>query len=178
MISKYNNKIIDESIFDRIAKDDTQAFKELYKSTERVLYAFVLSILKNHDDTLDVVQDTYLKVKATAHLYKHSGKPMAWLFTIAKNTAISNIRKQKRKDRIPIDDINNNSSFSYVSDTTDRMILQTALNHLNQQERTIILLHAVSGVTYREIAKSLDLPLSTVLSKYHRGLKKLEKKIK
>jgi RNA polymerase sigma-70 factor (ECF subfamily) len=55
------------------------------------------------------------------------------------------------------------------------MVLLTVLEILNDQERAIILLHAVSGLTHREIANDLVLPLSTVLSKYHRGLKKLRK---
>lgn len=174
--SEKHKKInINEQLFVKIADNDRDAFAELYHLTERTIYAFILSILKNHDDTLDVVQDTYLKIRASAHLYKPQGKPMAWLFTIARNMAISKIRSQKQGDSIQLDDIENDLSFSYIADSSDRMVLQTALKILNQQEREIILLHAVSGFTHREIAENLDIPLSTVLSKYHRGLKKLKK---
>lgn len=175
--TKYKSININENLFIRIARDDRDAFAELYHLTERTLYAFVLSILKNHDNTLDVVQDTYLKIRASAHLYKPQGKPMAWLFTIARNLSISKIRSQKQQDNIQIADIENDLSFSYITDSTDRLILQSALNILSQQEREIILLHAVSGFAHREIAESLSLPLSTVLSKYHRGLKKLKNHI-
>ena len=53
------------------------------------------------------------------------------------------------------------------------MILQAAMTLLNQQERQILMLHAVAGLKHRETAKLLALPLSTVLSKYNRALKKL-----
>ena len=56
----------------------------------------------------------------------------------------------------------------------DRALLQQALSRLSGEERQIILLHAVSGLKHRETAALLELPLSTVLSKYHRGLKKLK----
>lgn len=166
---------IDEALFARIAANDMAAFEEFYRLTERTVYAFVLSTLKNHDDTLDVVQDTYLKIRAAAHLYQPMGKPMAWVFTIARNLSISKIRNKQKNDSIEIMDIENDLNFSYVTDSEDRLVLQTALKILSSEETEIILLHAISGFTHREIAKNLDMKLSTVLSKYHRGLKKLKK---
>ncbi|MDO9493441.1 RNA polymerase sigma factor [Acetobacterium sp.] len=166
---------IDEAIFIRIAENDMAAFEEFYRLTERSVYAFVLSTLKNHDDTLDVVQDTYLKIRAAAHLYQPMGKPMAWVFTIARNLSISKIRNRQKNDSIEIADIENDLNFSYISDQEDQLVLQTALKILSSEETEIILLHAISGFTHREIAKNLEMNLSTVLSKYHRGLKKLKK---
>ncbi|WP_373484823.1 RNA polymerase sigma factor [Acetobacterium malicum] len=166
---------IDEAIFIRIAANDMAAFEEFYRLTERSVYAFVLSTLKNHDDALDVVQDTYLKIRAAAHLYQPMGKPMAWVFTIARNLSISKLRFKQKNDSIEITDMENDLNFSYVSDPEDRLVLQTALKILSNEETEIILLHAISGFTHREIAKNLDMNLSTVLSKYHRGLKKLKK---
>ena len=174
--TQYEKKInIDEAIFTRIAAGDMAAFEEFYRQTERTVYAFVLSTLKNHDDALDVVQDTYLKIRAAAHLYKPMGKPMAWVFTIARNLSVSKIRSKQKNDSITLTDMENDLNFSYVSDPEDRLVLQTALKILSSEETEIILLHAISGFTHREIAKSLEMKLSTVLSKYHRGLKKLKK---
>lgn len=167
--------IIDEAIFQKIATNDMEAFEAFYRQTERTVYAFVLSILKNHDDALDVVQDTYLKIRSAAHLYKPMGKPMAWVFTIARNLAISKFRFKQKNDSIDVADMENDMNFSYVTDNEDRLVLQTALKILSDEETEIILLHAISGFTHREIAENLDMKLSTVLSKYHRGLKKLKK---
>ena len=166
---------IDEALFTRIAANDMAAFEEFYRLTERTVYAFVLSTLKNHDDALDVVQDTYLKIRAAAHLYQPMGKPMAWVFTIARNLSISKLRLKQKNDQIEMADLENDLNFSYVNDPEDRLVLQTALKILSSEETEIIFLHAISGFTHREIAKNLDMNLSTVLSKYHRGLKKLKK---
>ncbi len=166
---------IDETIFTRIAQNDMDAFEEFYRLTERTVYAFVLSTLKNHDDALDVVQDTYLKIRAAAHLYNPMGKPMAWVFTIARNLSISKLRLKQKNDSVEITDLENDPNFSYITDNEDRLVLQAALKILNAEETEIILLHAISGFTHREIANNLEMKLSTVLSKYHRGLKKLKK---
>ncbi len=170
-----NKSVIDEAIFVKIAENDMPAFEEFYRLTERSVYAFALSILKNHEDALDVMQDTYLKVRGAAHLYEPMGKPMAWIFSIARNLAISKLRANKHIEDVPVEDIENDMSFSYVVDNEDKVVLEIALNILNDQERSIILLHAVSGLTHHQIAKDLGIPLSTELSKYQRGLRKLKK---
>ena len=54
------------------------------------------------------------------------------------------------------------------------MLLEAAFKQISDEERNIIVLHVLSGLKHREIAKILDMPLATVLSKYHRGLKKLK----
>lgn len=169
------NLIIDENLFTRIAVNDKAAFEELFRLTERSVYAFALSILKNHDDALDIVQDTYLKIRGAAHLYKPMGKPMAWVFTITRNLSANKLRLRKNIADIQVDDMENNSTFSYITENEDKLVLQAAFNILNDHEREIILLHAISGLTHREIAKNLGIPLPTTLSKYHRGLKKLKK---
>ncbi|BCN28924.1 RNA polymerase sigma factor [Anaeromicropila herbilytica] len=174
--SNHHKKLrIEEDLFIKIADNDMEAFEELYRITEKSLYAFILSILRNHEDTLDVLQDTYLKIRSAAHLYKPMGKPMAWVFTIARNLSMSKLRTRSRIDSIEVEDIENDLSFSYVTNREDKMVLQAALTILNEREREIILLHAISGFAFHEIAKNLGIPLSTTLSKYHRGLKKLKK---
>jgi RNA polymerase sigma factor (sigma-70 family) len=166
---------IDEKLFPKIAANDTAAFEELYRLTERSVYAYVIAILRNHEDALDVLQETYLKIRGAAHLYRPLGKPMAWIFTIARNLTLTKIRTRRQNNVTYLEQLDNNLAFSYVTNSEDKLILETALNILNQQEREIILLHAVSGLKHAEIATNLGIPLSTVISKYHRGLKKMAK---
>lgn len=176
--TKYRTPAVREDIFLRIADNDMAAFEELYNSTQKSVYSFALSILKNHDDAMDVLQETYLKIRGAAHLYKPMGKPMAWIFTITRNLAMSRIRIANKADYLSETDLEDNMSFSYVTDRDDRLVLQAALSILDLEEREILLLHAVSGFKHREIADNLGLSLGTVLSKYQRSLKKLRKHIK
>ncbi|MEG0616086.1 MAG: RNA polymerase sigma factor [Oscillospiraceae bacterium] len=171
---KIHQQKIDETLFVRIGNDDKDALEELYLFTQRAVSALVLSILKDPYATQDIVQDTYLKVRSAAHLYIPQGKPLAWIFTIAKNLAFSYLRQNSKmisNEEMPDNDLR----YSCVTDTTDRLVLKTALDILDDSERQIIFLHLISGITHREIAASLALPISTVLSRYHRALKKLKK---
>jgi RNA polymerase sigma factor (sigma-70 family) len=166
---------IDEGIFARIGAEDSAAFEEFFHLTERTIYAFALSIIKNHQDACDILQDTYLKIRAAAHLYRPQGKPWAWIFTITRNLALNLLRERGKSAAAPA--MENSLEFSYVSDPEDRLVLLTVLDTLEEEEREILLLHAVSGFKHREIAQSIGLPLSTVLSKYNRALKKLKKQL-
>lgn len=164
---------IDEGLFPRIGDGDSAALEELYCRTERTIYAFVLSLLKDPELTQDVVQETYLKIRSAAHLYEPQGKPLAWMFTIAKNLA-RNAMRRIGGDALEAD-LSDSIRYSYVSDPIDRMVLSAAMQILEETERQVILLHLVSGLRHREIAADLGMPLSTALSKYHRGLKKLQR---
>ena len=165
---------LDEGLLGRVGRGDLEAFEVLYRSTEKAVYALALSILKNPHDAEDIVQETYLKVRAAAHLYVPQGKPLAWLFTITKNLCRDLLRGQSRTEAAP-DGAEDDLRFSYVSDPTDRLVLEAALKTLGEDERQVVLLHAVSGLRHREIARDLGLPLSTVLSRYSRALKKLKR---
>ena len=165
---------LEERLLPLVGQGDPEAFEVLYRSTEKAVYALALSILRNPHDAEDIVQETYLKVRAAAHLYVPQGKPLAWLFTITKNLCRDLLRGQSRTEAAP-DGAEDDLRFSYVSDPTDRLVLEAALKALGEEERQVVLLHAASGLKHREIARDLGLPLSTVLSRSSRALKKLQR---
>ena len=165
---------LEERLLPLVGQGDPEAFEVLYRSTEKAVYALALSILRNPDDAQDVTQEVYLKVRAAAHLYVPQGKPLAWLFTITRNLCRDLQRVQARTGQAP-DGLEDDVRFSYVSDPTDRLVLEAALKALGEEERQVVLLHAASGLKHREIARDLGLPLSTVLSRYSRALKKLQR---
>ena len=165
---------LEERLLPLVGQGDSEAFEVLYRSTEKAVYALALSMLRNPHDAEDIVQETYLKVRAAAHLYVPQGKPLAWLFTITKNLCRDLLRGQSRTEAAP-DGAEDDLRFSYVSDPTDRLVLEAALKALGEEERQVVLLHAASGLKHREIARDLGLPLSTVLSRYSRALKKLQR---
>lgn len=163
-----------EALLSGIAAGSREDLAELYRRTRAAVYGLALSYLKNGAEAEDVAQDTFVKVWAAAPSYRPQGKPMAWLLTIARNLALGRMRTAAR-----IQDLSEAqwSAFSIESDTLtadDRTVLGAALGRLSDEERHIVVLHAVCGLKHREIAQFLDLALPTVLSKYHRSLKKLK----
>lgn len=164
----------DETLICAVADGSITAFQELYEQASRAVYGYALSIVKNRYDAEDIMQDTFIKVREVAHLYRAQGTPMAWLLTITKNLAYMKFRADARTVCSEQPEPEDEPDLSGIGDALDRMVLKAALSQLNEQERQIIILHAVSGLKYREIADMLGLPLGSVLSKSHRSLKKLQ----
>lgn len=165
---------VEQCLF-RIREQDPEALEEFYYRTSTSVYGFALSILKNAQDAEDVMHDLYLLVWSGAGTYRAAGKPMAWVLTITRNLCLQKLREYRKRSDIPQEDwetyIGGNSKMS----PEDKLILAECLKHLSDEERQVVVLYAVSGFKHREIAKFLEMPLSTVLSKYNRAMKKLRK---
>lgn len=164
-----------EQLLSRMAQGDTRALETLYQHTKTSIYGFALSIVRHPQDAEDVMQDAYVRIFQAAAGYTSQGKPMAWVLTIVRNLSLMKLRERAT---VPLEDQPEPAQESFDGQTHDAMLLQAAMAILGEQEREIVMLHAVSGLKHREIAQLLSLPLSTVLSKYHRALSKLKIKVK
>lgn len=161
--------LLDEYLL-QIAEGDTHGMERLYRLTHIRLYGYVLSIVKNVSDAQEVLHDCYVSIWSAAARYRSVGKPMAWIFTVAKNLCRMKLRERQHAADEAVDDLPEPLFGEGVS-ADDRLVLNTCLQALSDDERRIVVWHAVSGMKHREIAQMLDLPLPTVLSKYHRALK-------
>ena len=163
-----------EIYISKIAEGDKNALAALYENTKSAIYGFALSIVQNKQDAEDVLQDTFVNIYISAQNYQKMGKPMAWILTITKNLSLMRIRNRTKMTDLSEEDwglfISNEKALS----EEDRLVLTTALQNITREESQIVILHAVAGFRHREIAETLELPLSTVLSKYNRALKKLK----
>lgn len=157
----------------QIARGEKSALASLYNQTCSSVYGFALSICKNVPDAEDVLQDTYLHVWQAADSYLSHGKPMAWLLTITRNLANSRLRDRGRTSLLDPEEWLEQLAEIPGLPQEDRLLLEALLGGLPDQDRQILLLHALTGFKHREIAELLELPLPTVLSKYHRAVKKL-----
>ena len=129
-----------------IAAGSREALAELYHRTRTAVYGITLSYVKNAHDAQDLTQDAFVRIWEKAPQYRPQGSPMAWILAVARNLALMALRQRERQ-----------------ADLSEE-----------EWDRRIVVLHAVTGLKHREIAQLLELPLATVLSKYHRALKKLK----
>lgn len=162
-----------ERLLSGIAAGRPEDMSELYSRTRTAVYSLALSYLGNAHDAQDITQDTFVQVWERAGQYRPNGSPMGWLLTVCRNLALMRIRKADRHadlddsgwDAIPAEE----KGLS----VEERALLQDALALLDKNERRVVMLHAAAGMKHREIAALLEMPLATVLSKYHRAIKKL-----
>lgn len=169
-------------------------FDSLYQ-TEMIphmslLYNYALRLTNNADDAKDLIQDTYLKAYRFIDKYQHDTNAKAWLFRILKNSFINNYRKNSRSP----EQVEYNEIEEYVDllkadsaprtdmriDMYDNLLgddVVRAMESLNEEFRTIIILSDLEELTYEEIAEILEIPLGTVRSRLHRARKAMQEKL-
>lgn len=167
-----NPEIVDKAIRN-MQTGDKHAVQVLYTQCATSIFAYALSVLRNRQEAEDVLHDCFVQAWEHAESYKSQGKPMAWLLTITRNLCYSRLREQTRFTEMP---------EMLTDDSTQRdwemgILLETCLKDLSDEERQIVVMHAVSGLKHREIADLLRIPLGTVLSKYRRAIKKLRTRL-
>jgi len=160
---------------------DTQFEKELMPYATS-LYNFAFRLSLDEDDASDLVQDTYLKAYRFFDSYQPGTNAKAWLFRILKNTFINDFRK---KSKLPIkvdyqevettynsDDVDEPQTTDLRSESVRDLLgdeVARALNSIEVDFRTVIVLCDIEGFTYEEMAKILNIPIGTVRSRLHRA---------
>ena len=151
-----------------IAGGDMSALRELYDELRVPVYKFALSIVKSTDSAEDIAQETFLRIRANAQTYRPKGKPRAWIFSIVRNLAISELRRTAKI--VDIDELNDSLASSV--NNVDELLL---LDILNPDEKEIVSLHVLADLKHSDIAKALNMPYEQVRWKYAYAIKKLKK---
>ena len=137
----------DDALILRIAQGDTAALEVLYRQTSSSIYGFALSILRDPVAAEDVMQDTFVSVMQSAPGYQPSGKPMAWLLTIARNLALMRLRRAESKN-LSFDELFHVEDTHDAYQTTENhMVLEKVLHTLTDGERQIVMLHCPDSST-------------------------------
>ncbi len=173
------NKQSEYDVYDMLimalAEQDKTALRQLFDLCNKSVYGLAYSIIKNPQDAQDIVQDVFIQVYKSAHLYKPGTKGLAWIFTITRNITYMRIRKLKRETLLDEkEDLENLYVVDEKASPSQKVFLQEVLSRLDEQSRQIVVMHALEGLLHREIADVLDMKVSTVLSKYNRAIKKLQ----
>jgi RNA polymerase sigma-70 factor (ECF subfamily) len=154
------------------------------------MYNFACRLTLERDDAKDLLQDTYLKAYRFIDSFQQGTNAKAWLFRILKNSFINDYRKKsKEPSKVDYQEV----ETYYNSDDVDRQItpdlrveslnnmigdeISNALNSLDVDFRTVIILCDLEGFKYEEMAKILDIPIGTVRSRLHRARNLLKEKL-
>ena len=167
---KIDSRVL-EQLFKEVTENNKTSFHEMYELIKGPIYGYSLSILKNHEDALDNTQDVFVKIYESLDTYQYQNRTMNWVFTITKNLALMKLRSKKKETE---QEINEEIYISSNIKEEDKIIIKLLMEKLTEEERQIILMHITGGLKHHEIAKLLDIKLSTALSKYHRAIKKLK----
>ena len=180
-------KYSDEKLILRFQEGDINAYNELVKRYKDRLLNFVLRYFNNVEQAEDVVQDTLIKLYTHASYYKNVAKFSTWIFTIAKNNALTELRKNKRKktDSLWTDDGKFIDISSKEESLESKVQNEIAIDQLNkfldeipENFRIAVVLRDFQELSYEEISKILEIPIGTIKSRINRGRIQLAEKMK
>lgn len=157
-----------------IKAGNQRGFEELYQKTRSIVYGYLISILRNKYDAEDIMHDTYISVYISIETYQPGRNSIAWILTIAKNNALMRLRNQNKSICMEQKEWEEIEFKNHEMNSEDKFLLHDLLGKLSDDERQIVILHAITGMKHKEIGKFIEKPLPTVLSKYNRAMKKMK----
>jgi RNA polymerase sigma-70 factor, ECF subfamily len=175
----------DEIIVERALTGDAEAFGEIVRRWERRIFALAYGILGREDDARDATQETFLAAFRNLRGFRGDAKVSSWLHRIAVNQCITRQRRAKVRSESALDDevgeFSTAVSFSPASVVEGRqetIAVRRAINSLPIELRQVVIMKEFEELTFREIADTLDLPLSTVKSRLYTAMKQLQMRLR
>lgn len=155
-------------------QNNSLVLEQIYEKMYNEVYRYIYSIVRIKEYAQDLTHDVFIHIYQNIHLYKGNGHAKAWILTISRNITYMSLRKTNREYVVDYEISKIDESMNGIH---NKLLINTLMLSLHSEEREIIVLHAVEGMTFKDISQIMDLKLSTVLNRYHRSLKKMKKSL-
>lgn len=174
--------MLDETYLIERLKSDSQketAFKELISTYKERLYWHIRHIVKSHDDTDDVLQNTFIKIFRNIHNFKGDSKLYSWMYRIATNESITFINKKAKRLQITNEEvqelaINNLTSDVFFEGNVIQLKLQKAIATLPEKQQLVFNMKYFEDLKYKDMSDILDTSEGALKASYHIAVKKIE----
>lgn len=164
-------------------KTKEKAFRVLVTQYKERLYWHIRKIVISHDDTDDVLQNTFIKIFKNIEKFNEQSKLYSWMYRIATNESITFINKRVKERNVDISEYHEQlastlESDIYFSGDEIQIILQKAIATLPQKQQLVFNMKYFDDLKYNEISEILETSIGALKASYFHAVKKIEKYIK
>jgi RNA polymerase sigma-70 factor (ECF subfamily) len=173
----------DEELVVAFQSGDIPAFDQLVRRWDRKIQGVIYRIVGNHDEARDLSQEAFLKAYRALGAFKQEARFSSWLYQIAINATRDRLRRRRRRNDLSLDDVEERaeavlrdagpSALDLIESNDLSRVVAAAMAALPEEQREVVILKEYEGLTFPEIAETLDVPLSTVKTRLYRGLGQL-----
>jgi RNA polymerase sigma factor (sigma-70 family) len=160
-------------------KTQNEAFKKLLLTYQKPLYNHIRNIIINHDDTNDVLQNTFIKVFQNLKKFKGESKLFSWMYRIATNEALNFLNKKAKKVGVSSETLQNKTidnlkSDSYFDGNDIQIKLHKAIVTLPEKQQLVFKMKYFENLKYEQISEILGTSVGALKASYHHAVKKIE----
>lgn len=173
--------IAEETLIKELKQKDTQAkaFEVLITTYKERLYWHVRRIVLDHDDTDDVLQNTFIKVFRNIDKFKGDSKLYSWMYRIGTNEALTFLKTKSRKLGVSSDELierkaNMLEADVYFEGDAIQLQLQQAIARLPEKQKLVFNMKYFEELKYGEISEILGTSVGALKASYHLAVKKIE----
>jgi RNA polymerase sigma factor (sigma-70 family) len=160
-------------------KTQDKSFQKLLVDYKKPLYNHIRTIVLNHDDTDDVLQNTFVKVFQNLKNFKGESKLFSWMYRIATNEAITFINKKARRNGITSEAlqskiVDNLKADDYFDGSEIQIKLQKSIALLPQKQQLVFKMRYFDEIKYEDMSEILGTSVGALKASYHHAVKKIE----
>ena len=164
-------------------KTQNQAFQKLLRDYQRPLYNHIRNIVLNHDDTDDVLQNTFVKVFQYLKNFKGESKLFSWMYRIATNEAITYINQKAKRNGTTSEAMQNKivdnlQADTYFDGNEIQFKLQKAIVLLPEKQQLVFKMKYYEEIKYEDMSVILGTSVGALKASYHHAVKKIEEYMK
>jgi RNA polymerase sigma factor (sigma-70 family) len=181
----YKQLIAEEALVNKLKEKESQAkaFEVLVDTYKERLYWHIRRIVLDHDDTDDVLQNTFIKVYKNIDGFKGDSKLYSWMYRIATNESLTFLKQKSKKMGISNEElktslVENLQSDVYFEGDEIQLKLQKALAALPDKQKLVFTMKYFQEMKYEEISEVLETSVGALKASYHLAVKKIETYLK
>ncbi|MFZ5648074.1 MAG: RNA polymerase sigma factor [Bacillota bacterium] len=179
----------DDLLVKRCRGGDMDAFDELVRRYQTKVYTVAFRFMGNHADAGDLAQEAFIRAYQALSTFRGDSSFATWLYRIASNACRDELRKQQRQKKVSLDEMimqpggnlslaaPDHSPEEHLESIEMRDMVQRHLNELSGDHRLILVMRDIQGLSYEEIATSLECNVGTVKSRLSRARQALKNRM-
>jgi len=162
----------------KASQGDMQAFEEVYKASSSFVYNVAYRVVNNREDALEVAQEVFMIIHDKLKTFRFESSFKTWTYRITANYAINFAKKLSRSKTVPYEDAFGegavlNEVETQIDQEHQSQLVDKLLAELNPDQRACVVLRDIQGLSYEEIAQTLNININTVRSRLKRSREKL-----
>jgi len=164
-------------ILEKAKNGDMNAFEELVREHQSYVYNIIYRMIGNKEDSMDLLQDTFLKAFIYLKKFRGESSIKTWLYKIAYNTTLDYIKRNRSKDTVYVEYIRTLEAEDIIGNRFIKEVILNEIQKLPFEYRSVLVLRDLEGMDYKEISQITNLSLGTVKSRLFRARKILKERL-